>query len=294
MRYARERVDGTMEPTKTTKSRAKATVSDASATDDARPTLAVQSVGLGVKLVRPAYEQVAQQLRDLMVSGQLVPGERLPAEADLAALFGVGRTTIREGLRLLTSQQLLVTTRGVKGGTFVVTPESDNISRYLETSIGLLAGTERMSVAELLEARECLELPAVRLAARRHGEADIEHLAATVATESSTPAVGMSHSNFHVAILKASGNRMLEVMARPIFDVMRTRLDRGAAPRDFWARVEADHQTVLSALRDRDADSAAEAMQAHLEHLSGVYTAIDVAQQDGAKPKAGRKPRGPS
>ena len=229
---------------------------------------------LSVAKVRPVYEQVAEQLRDLLVSGELLPGQRLPSEGDLAKLFGVGRTTVREGLRILASQQLLTTTRGAKGGTFVVTPDADTVSRYLETSIGLLAGSDRMSIAELLEARKYLELPATRLATERLDSAGLTAIGAT-AQPTGTPGAKMEHSNFHVEILRASGNRMMEVMARPIFDVMRTRLNRGAAPRDFWNKVNAEHQIIFSAIESRDADAAVEAMHAHLDHLFEVYVAID-------------------
>jgi DNA-binding FadR family transcriptional regulator len=232
------------------------------------------SSNLSVAKVRPVYEQVAEQLRALLISGELLPGQRLPSEGELAKLFGVGRTTVREGLRILASQQLLTTTRGARGGTFVVTPDADTVSRYLETSIGLLAGSDRMSIGELLEARQCLELPATRLATERLDQSALAALAAT-AQPTTSPSAKMEHSNFHVEILRASGNRMLEVMARPIFDVMRTRLNRGAAPSDFWTKVNAEHQIVFSAIESRDTDAAVAAMQAHLEHLFEVYEAID-------------------
>ncbi|MGE3377352.1 MAG: FadR/GntR family transcriptional regulator [Nocardioides sp.] len=246
---------------------------------------------LSVAKVRPVYEQVAEQLRDLLVSGELQPGQRLPTEGDLAKLFGVGRTTVREGLRILASQQLLTTTRGAKGGTFVVTPDADTVSRYLETSIGLLAGSDRMSIAELLEARKYLELPATRLATERLDEAGLAAIAAT-AQPTTTPGAKMEHSNFHVEILRASGNRMMEVMARPIFDVMRTRLNRGAAPRDFWNKVNAEHQVIFSAIESRDAGAAVDAMHAHLDHLFEVYVAIDwstgAGGDDGTGPHRSR------
>jgi GntR family transcriptional regulator, transcriptional repressor for pyruvate dehydrogenase complex len=233
-----------------------------------------------VRRVRPAYEQVAQQLQDLITAAELLPGQRLPSEADLAALFGVGRTTIREGLRLLSSQQLLTTTRGVHGGTFVVTPDADNISRYMETSIGLLHGTNRLTIAELLEARVCLELPAVRLATERLNETKQDALAATIqfGPESN---VRMEHANFHVAIVQAAGNRMLEVMARPIFDVLRLRLNRAAAPPDFWEKVIAEHREIYQSVIGRNQAQATRQMASHLDHLASVYTAIDFASQSG-------------
>lgn len=244
-----------------------------------------QSSGFPVARVRPAYEQVAEQLRSLIMSADLKPGSRLPSEAELASMFGVGRTTIREGLRTLTSQQLLTTTRGVTGGTFVVTPDSDNISKYLETSIGLLTGTSRLTIGELLEARVCLELPATRMAARRLSPENTDTLRATVEIGSDAK-TNMEHSRFHTAILEVAGNRMLEVMAKPIFDVLRTRLNRAAAPEDFWRQTSTEHAAIYQAIISGDEDGSERLMAEHLDHLASVYNAIDVAPRSSADPDA--------
>lgn len=239
------------------------------------------SSGFPVARVRPAYEQVAEQLRSLIMSADLKPGSRLPSEAELASMFGVGRTTIREGLRTLTSQQLLTTTRGVTGGTFVVTPDADNISKYLETSIGLLTGTSRLTIGELLEARVCLELPATRMATERLTADKTETLRATVEIGSDAK-TNMEHSHFHTAILEVAGNRMLEVMAKPIFDVLRTRLNRAAAPEDFWRQTSAEHAEIYAAIIGGEVDKSEELMAKHLEHLASVYHEIDVAARADA------------
>lgn len=68
----------------------------------------------------PAYAVLAGHLRSRILSGELQPGERLPGEAELTAEFGVGRSTIREALRSLASQNLIETTRGVTGGASVM------------------------------------------------------------------------------------------------------------------------------------------------------------------------------
>ena len=231
---------------------------------------------LSVSQVQPAYVQVAEQLRDLIMTGELQPGERLPTEVELAALFGVSRASVREGLRLLMAEQQLVTVRGTKGGTFVVTPETDHISRLLEMNLGLLTGTDRLSIAELVESRILLETPASGLAARRHTDAQLESMRAALVVPSSRDP-RMDHARFHVAILRASSNRMLEVVTKPIFDVMRTRLERDAAPAGFWEQVVIHHRQILAALEKRDERAAERTMYAHLEELASVYTSIDVA-----------------
>ena len=66
--------------------------------------------------MRKAYEQVADQLRELIVTGELAPGERLPTETVLAREFGVSRATVREALRLLAAQGLIRTAKGAAAG----------------------------------------------------------------------------------------------------------------------------------------------------------------------------------
>jgi DNA-binding GntR family transcriptional regulator len=74
---------------------------------------------------------------------------------------------------------------------------------------------------------------------------------------------------------------MLEVMTRPVFDVLRTRMIRSAAPLEFWDRVVEDHRRILAAIARRDGDAAELAMQRHLVYLSPVYSSIDsVAHPD--------------
>ena len=84
-----------------------------------------------VRRVRKAYEQVADQLRELIMTGELAPGERLPNEALLAREFGVSRATVREALRVLAAQNLLRTAKGAGGGSYVTIPTVDHISEFL-------------------------------------------------------------------------------------------------------------------------------------------------------------------
>ena len=159
--------------------------------------------GLPISPVPPAYEQVAIQLQELIIKGTLTVGERLPAEGEMAAQFGVSRSTIREALRGLSSQRLVYTKRGVSGGTFVAEPSSEHVHTYLETTIGLLSGADVVSVDEILEARELFEVPAARLAAVRRSEDDLSRLRATLAPDDGTDQSHgfVGHREFHFAIL---------------------------------------------------------------------------------------------
>src|SRR3954469_16207559 len=91
---------------------------------------------LPIGKVKPAYMQVSEQLRDLILSGWLQDGQRLPSEDALAGQFGASRSTVREALRLLSSERLVTTVRGVNGGTFVTPPTMAGVGDYLQSSLG--------------------------------------------------------------------------------------------------------------------------------------------------------------
>src|SRR5918998_6142087 len=99
----------------------------------------------------PAYQVLADELREDITSGRLRPGERLPPEPELCVRTGVSRSTVREALRLLSSQHLIVTTRGVTGGSFVAPPEAQQPSDALSTGLTLLTNVAGVGFADLLE-----------------------------------------------------------------------------------------------------------------------------------------------
>lgn len=233
-----------------------------------------------VSRVLPAYQQVADQLRDRILDGSLGSGDRLPPELDLAKIFGVSRSTVREALRVLASRDLIYTTRGTTGGTFVSRVQFDKVSDYLETSLGLMSGTDDITLAELLEARELLEVPAAGLAALRHQKHHLEQMRVVVEREQQTRGRGMKfreHRTFHGIVVDAADNGLLGVMTEPVFRVLQARLARHEIDTGFWKQVDDDHLDILARIEDRDSEGAADAMKAHLAKLSVAYRDIEIS-----------------
>ncbi|WP_307831787.1 FadR/GntR family transcriptional regulator [Prauserella cavernicola] len=231
--------------------------------------------GLGVTPVRSAYQQIADQLRSLIVSGELSPGDRLPSEPELGQAFGVGRSTVREALRSLSSQHLVYTSRGVNGGTFVADVDPRTITAYLETSLGLLSASG-LTVDELLTVREMLEVPAARLAATERTDDELAALRTAVEQENAESGTQHEHpQGFHILLLTCAHNGLLEVVTQPIFSVLKNRFLRGNAPSEFWDQVCLDHQGMVEAIDRRDADTAGELMQHHLHRLREAYLEMD-------------------
>ena len=227
-----------------------------------------------VRRVRKAYEQVADQLRDVIVTGKLAPGDRLPNEAVLAHEFGVSRATVREALRVLAAQSLIRTAKGAAGGSYVTLPTVDHISAFVHANVELLTESQHVTLGELLEARELLEVPATRLAAARRTAVDLERLRATVPTEQmklGTKEEFVYNSEFHSCVLDASGNALLSIAAQPIYSVLQTNLARSTLGRQFHRAIHEHHRRIIEAVEAGDADAAAVEMRDHLHFLTPYY-----------------------
>jgi GntR family transcriptional regulator, transcriptional repressor for pyruvate dehydrogenase complex len=86
---------------------------------------------------------------------------------------------------------------------------------------------------------------------------------------------------FHAVLLRASGNPLVEVLARPVFRVLYERFLREQAPAPFWSEVDRDHRVILAAVAARDAAAARAATLAHLRSLRPTYMRIDRSRQQG-------------
>jgi GntR family transcriptional repressor for pyruvate dehydrogenase complex len=232
---------------------------------------------LRVRKVQAAYRQVAEQLRDQIVTGALASGTRLPSEAELAKLFGVSRSTVREALRLLASQHLIDTTRGVAGGSFVSSPDAVTVAENLGGTLGLLVNAQDMTVAHLLEARLLLEPPAARLAAERATPQALADLRRTVENTSHLEASQgfVVHWDFHTTLVSVTANPLLRMMCQPINAVLRTRLHRDRVARTTWDDVDHDHLRIYEAVAAGDTDAAERLTRAHLTGLRPLYERMD-------------------
>jgi DNA-binding FadR family transcriptional regulator len=221
-----------------------------------------------VTLRAPAYQVLADDLRTQITSGQLRPGERLPTEPELCARSGVSRSTVREALRLLASQHLIVTTRGVTGGSYVVQPSPATLAASLTPGMSLLLSTTTVGLNDLMEVREMLEVPAVGLAARRRTDADLTALAqALFDPADDVPAKVAAHRAFHEALAAATGNPFYELMVRPLYAVGNaTEIGAQATP-VLWHSIDVEHRAILRALVARDPRAAEQAARLHLDSL---------------------------
>jgi DNA-binding FadR family transcriptional regulator len=230
--------------------------------------------GVPLRRVRKAYEQVADQIRELIVTGEVSPGDRLPSEALLARDFGVSRATVREALRVLAAQSLIRTAKGAAGGSFVTLPTVDSITSLVHANVNVLTEARHVTLEQLLEARELVEVPAARLAAMRRSAEDLERLRATVPSDErrlGTTEEFAFNSEFHSCIIGATRNTLLSVSAQPIFSVLQANLARSVLGRRFHTAIHAHHHRIIEAVEAADPDAAGSEMHDHLQFLRPFY-----------------------
>jgi GntR family transcriptional repressor for pyruvate dehydrogenase complex len=220
---------------------------------------------------------VARKIRERILDGDLVPGTRLPSELELSVEYDVGRSTVREALKVLASQNLIATTRGVTGGSFVAVPTVSDISAHLETGVGLMTAVETVSVDQLIEVRQMLEVPAAGIAAHRRTDAHLDALRRSMFDPDAAHGAEtyVHNQEFHRVLLRAADNPLLELITTPIFRVLSSRFGRDQAPAGFWQCVDTDHRTLLALVEDRDSMGTMSAMRRHLDHLTDAYTRMD-------------------
>lgn len=233
--------------------------------------------GLRVQQIQAAYRQVADQLKGQIITGALASGTRLPNETELAGMFAVSRSTVREALRLLASQNLIDTTRGATGGSFVAVPNTSAVAEDLGGTLGLLVNSEGLTVAHLLEARLILEPVAARLAAEHGDETTLSELRRIVrSTPDRDPSRGFEvRWDFHSTLVAATANPLLRMMGQPINEVLHARLNRNRVAEDVWDRLDDEHVAIHRAIEEQDGAKAEELTREHLHGLRPLYERMD-------------------
>jgi GntR family transcriptional repressor for pyruvate dehydrogenase complex len=208
-------------------------------------------------------DRAADQLLEMVVSGGLEPGERLPPERELCERLGVSRTVVREALNLLEARGLISIEHG--RGAVVSGGNTDAV----RDALGVILRVRPKVLWELLEMRAILEVGISGLAAERATvedtdamRAELERMAALIdAPEGYVDA----DVEFHALLARAARNGVLLTMLEPIVDLLRTSRRVSASRRPGSAlRALGEHEEILRRVEAGDAEGARREMRAHL------------------------------
>lgn len=225
---------------------------------------------------RKTYELVAEQLVSLIGARSLQPGDQVPTERELTASFRVGRSSVREALRMLESQGVI---RSLNGGAFVVADAAYPLNSSLRL---LLTLDESTRLHDVIELRSILECEAVALAAERHGPEHLERMDEAIEEmakgleEPEGDAFIDADLRFHLAVAEATGNRVLLHSMHAVRDVIRRMLMTVFNLPGSAARAVEEHRSIRAAIADSDPARAREEMRAHLARVE-----VDVKKGGG-------------
>jgi len=200
-------------------------------------------------------DEAIGRIKQMIVAGELRPGDRLPREADLAARLGLSRSSLREAVKALALIRVLDVRQG--DGTYVTSLDP---TLLLETMGFVLDLHQDASVLEFFEVRRILEPAAAARAAVRMSDAEVavlRKLLDELGPEPSVEALLANDVEFHRLIAVGSGNRALASIIDSLRQqTYRARIWRGLTQSDAVARTVAEHRAIMDAISGREPDVA--------------------------------------
>ena len=224
-----------------------------------------------------AHEYVAEQIRRHIALRLVAPGEALPSERELAAMFGVGRPTIQHAMRVLEADHLIEARRGRRGGTFVLEPTEDAL--VMEELVARLL-RRRDELEELLVYRRTLEPAVSRLAAETRRRSDLQTMRRAIRNmvDSTTEADYMRFdTEFHLAVARATRNRYLEQATEEIRMQLNDALSLLPESETWHRRISGEHEAIFDAIEAGDADGAEAETDLHVANSDQGVRALLVA-----------------
>ena len=216
---------------------------------------------------RRAFEEICDRIRAQIAAGTLRPGDKLPAERELALQLGVGRNALREALRSLEIAGIVRLQKGAKGGAFIQAGDADRMNDVVRDMLSLGS----ISVAELTESRVHIQDLVVRLACERATRADLDALEANIDETERVTAAGRylerveCSREFYRLLVACAHNQVLAMMVRSVTEIlMQFVYGRVAAGGKPQPRLVEKRRAFLAALRARDAELATRLMRTHL------------------------------
>jgi len=212
------------------------------------------------------FEKVAGTIQREILLGNLQPGEKLPNETELAKQFNVGRSAVREALKVLELTGLLYVKRGYNGGTFVRPPDPDDS----------FATPAHMSLAntgwkQLMEARRLIEVKTAELAATRAEEEEILSLGydlRRMRTVAGTPARFIDYDvDFHLRIAEAAKNEVFLVVVTSLRTSLKKETNDLISQAGAVDEILEAHEAIYREIVDRSPEGAARTMDRHLADM---------------------------
>ncbi|OGQ81884.1 MAG: hypothetical protein A3F90_11640 [Deltaproteobacteria bacterium RIFCSPLOWO2_12_FULL_60_19] len=211
------------------------------------------------------YEEVVSQIHELIREGKFKAGDQLPSERELAETFKVSRTSVREALRALEAQGLMVSRTGA--GNFV----ADLPIESLVAPLAAMLIEEKGALADIFEMRKLIEPEIAALAAERATKRDIERMKRILDKQREAVSRGETgveaDAELHFAIGRATQNQALEKLVSGLMDILSHSREESLQTKDRRKASIESHRKILSAIEEHNTTKARQAMLLHIEQV---------------------------
>lgn len=226
--------------------------------------------------VPKASDVLANDLRERILRGEFPAGTALPPERELVTQTRMSRTTVREALRILEVQGLVVIKTGRSGGAFVQQPGGDSVA----TSVNLLIRGQQLRLTDLLETREAIEPACAGLAAKYRTDDDIAALEAANSTigDLQAPLEGFLRANveWHIGVAVASHNELLTGFMTALSNAIYSSTENKAFVDDDVRKTTFKaHKTITDAIRSGDSAAATRRMTKHVHGYAEAVVQVE-------------------
>ncbi len=211
------------------------------------------------------YETIVDQISRLVEKGDIKIGDRFPPERDLQEYWQVSRPVLREAFRVLEMAGFVESRPG--GGRYLRT---EHIPKLWDIRRSRLENI-RITLLQIWETREALEVKAATLAAQNPSQAQLAEIELPLKLIEKLPLPEYRQGDFnldiHLAIAKASGNPLLENLIRDLLSRYREIGVKDLMELNTWASLQKEHQPIFDAIAGRNPEAAGNAMAAHFASL---------------------------
>ena len=210
------------------------------------------------------FEEICSEIKKLIISGILRPGNKLPSESELARQFSVGRQTIREALRILELSGFITVQRGSTGGAIIIDTVLSKISDLLLNAFQM----KKISIDELTTARLEVERTILGYVITNAGDDEINNLQENIVQAEKEVEAGIhpftTNSEFHNILAKSAKNSIFVIVEASIMTVVTDFLSRLTPDFEGSRRTIKEHQSILDAIRRRDSQEASRVLEKHI------------------------------
>lgn len=221
-------------------------------------------------------EQIAEHIKKNILSGKIKPGEKLPSETQLADLYEVSRPTLRNALNLLSSNNLIVSKTGVKGGHYVSTISSHSVSGNFADYLTLSLASKGITLEQVIEMRTIIETVSCELAAKRRNDEDLKRMRNILEKIENGNLLSENDYykydfDFHQCIALATHNELIIITINAINIALKPIFHQLSCPEDLQKELSSHLRGIFREIEEQNEENSVKQMNHHLGHFRDYF-----------------------